>query len=190
MGYYYDADFTITVPETTATAVALNMNTLYLRLNAFPYVNGSYGPDTFNSRDNDGDGIIERMFSYCGFEWNDPQKDADGTIVYDGWANAKWMQATETIVLFLAEHGAGVEMTCRGEDNEQWSYSAEVGSGHGRSDQIVGVKQKYLDYLKSCESLTTKIDGILNNTQDLSDGQVVERLHALLAEVAKAEVAV
>jgi hypothetical protein len=188
MGYYYNADFTIVVPESVAVAVSLDQANLVSWINSGPFSRGSANMNMFGSQNANGNTLVERMLDYCGFEWNTPAEvDEKGTVTYQGWANCKWHDTTEKIVMFLGQHGAGVDMTCTGEDGERWMYEARIGEGKTVSDSIVGVPAARLkeleDAYKTVADLREALKDLLPATGwDVPGHPVYARLAGLLAQ--------
>jgi hypothetical protein len=204
LGYYYTADFTFIIPQATETAIALDIDTLIAQMNNAQYFkNHLYTRDVFSKQNATGETLLARIFDYCDFEMSEitttaygsTDGEADGeaegsakgeiTTTYHGYVSAKWGTYAEAIILFLASHGAGVDMTCIGEDNERWCYAAEVNAGNANWDTVQSVPGRELKTLKDAQETLTKIRELVTDPSQRIDSAnyLYERLEELLTTV-------
>lgn len=156
MGYNYTADFTIQVSEATAIALALDLP----RLNEQSGQNSMDRLPEFSSTN-----LMADIFEYLDFEITSEEQDtvwlaADSALSvtsYQGFVNTKLRPSLDTIMVWLASCGVGINMNCRGEDDEMWQFSSRVHSGSLASRTLTTVTEHELTKLRSAEKTVQAI---------------------------------
>lgn len=129
MGYYYDANYTLTVTETAQVTAVLDLPRLAAQRGAgFRTVDFSGVEADFAAA---GKPIIaylleEQLYAEIG----ETQTLPDGSTRYTGWVNAKYRAYVDHIWAYLASVGATFEVTATGEDGEMWTYRADATTGY------------------------------------------------------------
>jgi hypothetical protein len=177
MGYNYTADIAITLTDTAQAAIALDLDALRERLGA-----SNMNADTdilFASTD---DTILDRLLAYLDFDGEiltSTTPDGEHVTVFTGYASNKWHQSIETTLAFLAEHGAGLEIDCRGEDDELWGYRAASGSNTITiEDKVVLMRSEYVA-LNAAKSALDKVAVALRVRPELGEAGLLAAIKDL-----------
>jgi hypothetical protein len=185
MGYNYTADFTIQISEATAIALALDLP----RLNEQSSHNSMDTLPEFSSTN-----LMAEIFEHLDFEITSEEQDtvwltADvplSVISYQGYVNTKLRPSLDTIMVWLASCGVGINMNCRGEDDEMWQFSSRVHSGSLASRTLTTVTEQELSKLRSAEKTVQAILASVEANQFVDPYVVISALDRYCAAAAKA----
>jgi hypothetical protein len=184
MGYNYTADFTLQVSEATAIALALDLP----RLNEQSSQNSMDTLPEFSSAN-----LMAEIFNHLDFEVTSEEPDtvwlaADSVVPvtsYQGYVNTKLRPSLDTVMVWLASCGVGINMNCRGEDDEMWQFSSRVHSGSLASRTLTTVTQQELSKLRSAEKTVQAILASVEANQFVDPYVVISALDRYRALVAK-----
>jgi hypothetical protein len=179
MGYYYTGDFTISVPVETAVAVALDQPSLIATMRG-TWSGRGVSDNPFNSANTTGATLVDRMLDYLSFEISEQETDMEGTVRYTGSVSQKFGDDVDAILLFLGNHGAGVDMSCTGEDGERWAYQASVRSHTANVESLVSVPKSEWDQARAARETVQRVSAFLTSHRETLPAEVASELAALL----------
>lgn len=157
MGYYYDGKYTITYSEDILVSLALDADRFQNYLAELPWT--SYGIDLYTSGN-----PIESLIQELGWETETQTQEPNGNSVLSGYVDsARYNNALDASIKWLATHGVGLDITLHGEDGESWTWQQNIGESGAQKEMLIPIResqhtaikriQSYLDSISDCLSL-------------------------------------
>lgn len=166
MGYHYSADFVLRVPESATVAMSLDVDRLHGELasnrHAWDLPAGFMGNH----------GIISGLLNALDFDVNESWTEtaltpdgSNGTItVYTGSVNTKLNTMVDIVLHWMATHGVGMDIDCRGEDDTLWRWSSEPFTSTLRNDTLVTITETELARYQAAEAVISRLNDIAEAT--------------------------
>jgi hypothetical protein len=175
MGYYYTATGSFKISDAATVAMALDTQALRDALDAQRY--GWGAGELFVA----GRNILDDIFEFTGFEESDKTRSGDITTL-DVYADSvKFNSSVDVLLNWMAGHGVGIQLSCRGEDDEAWGYSSELGIGTLDEFSMVTVPTRDVDTFKDSKAALDKIAEVLAHPG--SDTEVLTAVRSIVRAV-------
>jgi hypothetical protein len=180
MGYYYDADVKFDITEASQVALSLDLENLRTAFRNDPYAWKADG--TFQSAAT----LLDDIQDYTGWELNDTStEETRGYTVtrHTFYGNQKWGSGIDVLVRWLASHGVGIHITCRGEDGDLWGYSNQVASTKLREYRMTEVPADEEAILRNALKAVNDIRVTLDARTSYTHDELVAKISEAVATV-------
>jgi hypothetical protein len=104
--------------------------------------------------------VVYDVMHALGFDVELRQPDEPGMKTWFCWYEGDWEVMSADIedgLRWLAQHGAAVNGSLRGEDDEEWSYASNVGDGVLVEDYTVTAPNRVMEQLRADSATLTAL---------------------------------
>lgn len=179
MGYYYDGKYFAKYNQEQLVSLSLDINNLELSASAKPYIWDLDISEITKSRNVYGKktDIVANVFEYLGWEEEGKDSKTDGVILREGYiSSSKYNDIVEVLMKWLSQHGVELDVTCNGEDGENWKYSNKFNQSNFLEERLTSISVDELERYNKIKSLLNR----LARSKVQHDNEIIKELIALI----------